>query len=334
MTDVLTYEQRIAAQIEQFRQGVNLHALPDIFHYWAHNYLRPKINDIFEVDGIADFFASPIAAIARSRNGEAIQILSVGSGDCSVDIMVADALIKQGVSEFTIHATELSPVLIEQANQAISGAKLTDHIRCVEVDLNRWSPPSAAFDAAFASHSLHHIENLEHLFAAIRQSLKPGAVFCVSDMIGRNGHMRWPETLEIFQKFWAILPESHRYNRLLSRLELTYINHDCSTQGFEGIRAQDILPLLLVNFYPGRFLTVGGLTDILLDRAFGHNFDPQNDFDRNFIDLVHMVNEKFLEAGIITPTQLLAYFHVEPSNVITWKDIGPERSIRWPYGRG
>jgi hypothetical protein len=49
------YEARVRQQIEQYRHVENMHALPDIFHYWSNKYLRPKINAVLEVDSINDF---------------------------------------------------------------------------------------------------------------------------------------------------------------------------------------------------------------------------------------------------------------------------------------
>ncbi|MER8430384.1 class I SAM-dependent methyltransferase [Mesorhizobium caraganae] len=323
-----TYEERIAAQIEQYRAGVNVHALPDIFHYWANQYLRPQIIQLFGAVSIAEIFALPI--IERAKGKSTVEVLSIGSGDCSVEIEVATILRDRIGTGFRIYATELSPILIKQANSAIAATGLSDCLVCLETDLNTWTSKPASFDVAMVSHSLHHIVELEHVFLNVQQALRPGGVFCISDMIGRNGHMRWPEALEIMQKFWAILPEGHKYNHLLTRTEPAYINFDCSGEGFEGIRAQDILPLLLQRFYPGKFLAAGGLTDVFVDRAFGHNFDPKNNFDRNFIDLVHHVNELLLRAGVLTPTQLFAYFHVGPAK-LEWVGTPPDRAVRWPY---
>jgi SAM-dependent methyltransferase len=229
-------------------------------------------------------------------------------------------------------ATELSPLLIKQANSTIAAQGLSDLIVCQETDLNSWSFPELSFDAAMTSHSLHHIVGLEHIFAGIKGALRPGGIFAISDMIGRNGHMRWPEALETMQRFWAVLPESHRYNHILKRIEAEYQNFDCSGEGFEGIRAQDILPLLLMHFYPGRFLAVGGLIDVFVDRAFGHNFDQSNDFDRSFIDLINHVNELLLRAAVITPTQMFGYFHVDPVES-DWIGTSPRNAVRFPYGK-
>ena len=67
---------------------------------------------------------------------------------------------------------------------------------------------------------------------AIRTGLRESVEFDTSEMIGRNGHMRWPEALERVQAYWKELPEPYRRNRLMRRYEEKYINHDCAIQGF------------------------------------------------------------------------------------------------------
>jgi hypothetical protein len=39
---------------------------------------------------------------------------------------------------------------------------------------------------------LHHVLNLEGLFGQIKSHLKEHGLFIISDIIGRNGHLRWP----------------------------------------------------------------------------------------------------------------------------------------------
>jgi hypothetical protein len=54
--------------------------------------------------------------------------------------------------------------------------------------------------------------------------------------------MRWPEALELVTELWKELPTKYKDNCLLKRVQLEYENWDCSTEGFEGVRSQDILP--------------------------------------------------------------------------------------------
>ena len=128
-------------------------------------------------------------------------------------------------------------------------------------------------------------------------------------MIGRNGHMRWPEAFILIQEFWKQLPKEYTYNHAYKRFEKAYINHDCSTRSFEGIRAQDILPLLINRFEFELFLPFANIVTLFIDRVFGHNFDPQKPFDTEFIDRVHAADEAAILSGKITPTQMYAVMH-------------------------
>ena len=64
-------------------------------------------------------------------------------------------------------------------------------------------------------------------------------------------------------EFWRKLPPSYRFNRKLERYEEMFLNYDCSADGFEGIRSQDILPLLLENFHFHVFIALANV-----DRTF------------------------------------------------------------------
>ena len=125
-------------------------------------------------------------------------------------------------------------------------------------------------------------------------------------MVGRNGHLRWPEALRIVQEFWRHLPPSYRFNQKLGGFEETFADWDCSVEGFEGVRSQDVLPLLLEYFHFQLFIPFGNVIDPFIDRAFGPHFDVTAEWDRNFLDRVHQRDELEMAAGRLTPTHLLA----------------------------
>ena len=122
----------------------------------------------------------------------------------------------------------------------------------------------------------------------------------------RNGHRRWPEALELVEKFWRELPARYRYDRQLRRQDEAYPDFDCSKEGFEGIRSQDILPLALERFGFEFFYAFPNVTDPFVDRSYGPNFDAEGAWDREFIDRVHACDEAEIRAGRITPTHMLA----------------------------
>src|SRR5437763_9862673 len=125
-------------------------------------------------------------------------------------------------------------------------------------------------------------------------------------MIGRNGHMRWPEALTIVNEYWEELPASYRYDRQRFLQLDGFENWDCAKEGFEGIRAQDILPLLVQRFSFDIFLAFANVIDPFIERSFGPNFSIERDWDRTFVDRVHARDEDALAAGHIKPTHMFA----------------------------
>lgn len=157
-----------------------------------------------------------------------------------------------------------------------------------------------------ANQSLHHVVELEHLFDQIRFSMSEDGSFIVSDMIGRNGHQRWPEALEVVESIWRDLDEKYKFNNQLRRQEDKFLNWDSSGAGFEGIRAQDVLPELIRRFSFEFFYGYGNVIDIFVDRSFGPNFDPEDAADRALIDKIQAMDIEMLGDGRLTPTHMFA----------------------------
>lgn len=302
------YTSRVAQQIEQYRETKDIHELPDIFHYWSNKYLRERLNSIIGADSIAEFYSNALTRVAQRRNEAVQSFVSLGAGACEVEISVTKTLLAKGLDscKFNLQCIEISPFLAERAKTKIAEAKLDDYISVIQMDLNDWSPQADSVDAVIANHSLHHMVELEKIFDAIQYSLRKEGAFITNDMIGRNGHMRWPEVKAWIDAMWPMLPERAKYNNQLKRLEPTFLNYDCSSEGFEGIRAQDILFLLVERFDFERFLAYGGLPDVFIDRSFGHNFNTSSACDRGFIDFVQFLNDKLIAIGEIKPTMMFA----------------------------
>ena len=89
-------------------------------------------------------------------------------------------------------------------------------MRAEQTDLNNWKATGDA-DIYLAIHSLHHVVELEHLYEQAARSLDPDGVMLVNDMVGRNGHVRWPEAGAILNRIWSDLPDRYRLNQLFGR---------------------------------------------------------------------------------------------------------------------
>ena len=317
-------DARIAAEVDFFR-NMDLNALPEIHCYWANKHLIGHLAEAFGVGGIFDIFAQELRASIEATGNPLI--ISIGAGDCEIEAETAARMIAGGFTRFSFECLELSPFLIERGNARIKERRLERHLSFTETNLAHWRP-ERKFGTAFANHSLHHIEALEHVFDMIGEGLEPQGSFVAADMIGRNGHMRWPESLAIINALWTVIPDDWKQNRPLARFEETFINHDCSTHGFEGIRAQDILPMLLERFQFHRFAAWGGLLDCFVDRAFGHNLSSQNPFDRKFIDTLWETNQALIRLGVLTPTQMVAVMKKEKGPLVSAAGLDPAKCVR------
>ena len=321
-----TDDYRAKLQEEQriFRENQQVHNLPDIFHYWSNKYVLPMLEAV-GIRGSQELFADAMAAQCE-RNPRA-RFVSIGSGNCDLEIDLAQRLQAAGHYGFVIDCLDLNEAMLERGRAAAATHAVTEQIDCIAGDFNHWKP-EREYDAVIAIQALHHVVNLEGLFDSIRACLKPEGVFVVSDMIGRNGHMRWPEALEIIYDCWRHLPPSYRYNHQLRRYEEMFIDWDCSVEGFEGIRAQDILPLLVERFNFERFVAFGNVIDPFVERSFGHNFDASSEWDRALIDKIHQRDEAASKAGRVKPTHMFAVMSRQPQRTLHVAPWTPEFCVR------
>lgn len=320
---VSEYEARLASEIDIYRDCTDVHNLPPIFHYWSNRYIRP----LLEPSGFEDSAGMFLLAFEKQcakHPDETVRFLSAGSGNCDLEVSVATELRSKGYDDFVIECVDLNPAMLERGADLAKKRRVTGNLAFIEADLNSWVA-QREYHAVMADQSLHHVMELESLFAQIRQALLPDGTFVISDMIGRNGHLRWPRALAIVREFWRKLPPSYRCNCRSGRYEAVFEDADCSTESFEGIRAQDILGLLAETFHFQYFLGFGNVIDPFVDRSFGPNFDPAAAWDREFVDRVHQRDQEEMAAGLLGPTHMLAVLGTSPDAAPVFGKCTPPR---------
>jgi len=322
-------EARLRKELETFNDNINIHDLPDIFHYWSNKYLKPLLeeHDIIHPD---DLFVRHMFDSVSFCGGEKPIFISIGSGNCDTEVRIAKRLKEKGLQKFCIECLELSSNMLKRGHDLAVKEGVIENLSFIESDFNTWKA-NKEYTSVIANHSLHHTQNLEGVFIEIKKSLHKNGAFITNDMIGRNGHQRWPEALNAVHNFWQELPETYKYNHQLKRFEVMYENWDCSTEGFEGIRAQDILPLLIKNFHFQLFIGFSNVIDVFIDRCFGQNFNPNNKWDTDFIDKVHQFDEESIRNGTIKPTHMMAVMKKLPvKNPDYSRGFSPEFCVRDP----
>ncbi len=320
------YDERVAREIQTFSNQLDVHQLPRIFHYWSHTYLRPILME-FGYAHPEDAFVQEIARVYQTR-GRRLRIISLGAGSGDAEVRVAAALRQQGIHDFLIECVDINPTMAPRCAQLAAAADVSAQVIGKRGDFNRWLP-DGEYDVVIANQSLHHVLELEHLLDAIRTGIGAEGVFMTCDMVGRNGHMRWPELMPDVRRFWDELAPAKRYNQQLRRMEMEFSDWDCAVEGFEGVRAQEVLPLLVERFAFDTFVAWGNLTDIFIDRSFGHNLNPDDPADIDFIDRVHARDEQALLSGEWKPTHIFAVMRrdaMQPTRY--WRNLSPEFSVR------
>jgi len=326
------YDDRVNAELTNFNktltEGGVTSSIPKSFTYWASKYLSPRLVDVFGSAQIENIFANEILECSQKISRNELRILSLGSGDCVFEKSVHDIICRKIKANWT--CTDLNPTVSAYAASLISDSGFSGDFKFHTVDLNK-NFVSGKYDVIIVNHALHHFVKLEFILDSVRDNLDAGGRFVVSDMIGRNGHMRWPEALAVVEMLWEMLPDNYRFNNHAKCIEgRSFNNYDCTTGGdFEGVRAQDIMPLLLERFNFAKFVGFGNIPDVFVDRAYGPNFDCERDFDKYFIDFTEKLNSYLIDRGVIKPTMMIATLANEdvPCLFDRWL---PEFSLRQP----
>lgn len=300
----LEYEAKAKEELRTYGECEEVHSLPPIFHFWSNQYLRADLAP-FGINGPDDLFARFAGQRVREIGARTARLASIGAGNCELEAALAARLRGQGETLFEIDCIDLNPAMLARGRETAQGLGVVEHLNFVDADFNCWRP-ERTYDVILANQSLHHVVELERLFDGMESALAPDGKILVSDMVGRNGHRRWPVALEQIWELWGELPPSYRYNLRFGCYEALYVDRDYSQVGFEGIRAQDILPLLNERFDFELFFGFGNLIDPFVDRAFGPHFDPERAWDREFIGRVHERDRTGIQNGEFPPTHLLA----------------------------
>ena len=171
--------------------------------YWTqHPMVRARINMLVSGRRDADAYGR-LAEFLEERGhprplGRCIS-LGCGSGGLERD------LARRGlVGE--IDGYDLSAEAIAEARRLASEEGLGS-IRYHVADLVDQDLPAGAFDAVFAHSSMHRVEALEGVFAAVRRALKPGGLFHLHEFVGPS-RLQWADLqMRLINKFLDSLPE-------------------------------------------------------------------------------------------------------------------------------
>ena len=235
--------------------------------YWTcHPIINEYVNSMIspESGNILEWFAKNYTNSKPFSKG-----LSLG---CGTGVAERQA-IQAGLCLF-MDGIDISPASVEVARSEALKTGMGDRLRYSVSDLNSLKLPARHYDCALCIGSLHHIENLEHVFDELRNSLKPDAYLLINEYVGPS-RLQWTKKqLDILNRGWEIMPPEFRKAGSISPVNKEdLIKVDPS----EAVRSSEIVSMLYNYFevvehteYGGSFLmpfwSQGIMPDIFLDR--------------------------------------------------------------------
>lgn len=196
-------------------------------------------------------------------------------------------------------AFDISPESIALAKKLGRESELIDRIDYRIADVNSISLGREKYDIAFASMSLHHFADLEHVFHEVRHALKPGSLFVYNEYVGPDQFQWTDRQLAIMNDLLRILPKKYRRNLTTGELKekirrptIESMNgHDPS----EAIRSSDIIRLTEENFEIVERIDYGGtLLHVLFQDIVG-NFSPTAEEDMALVRLICYIEESLIK---------------------------------------
>ncbi len=292
------YEDVLSDEVKKFK---DYEAEESAFaHYVYDTYLARLLRSAFPYDSFAAMLEH-YARAAAERRGAPVRVVSLGSGNCDVELALACV---EGLDcRFTCY--DINPHMAERARERAAERGVEERFDFRQADLNKIQL-EGPYDLVIANHSLHHFVELEHIFDQVHDAMEPESVFLVNDMIGRNGHMFYGTTLELTNRLWSLLPKELKQNRATLMHTPSRYQFDQSVANFEGIRAADIVPCLEERFRFRDFAPFFPLVNRFFDRDFGPNFALDDPLHRAFIDLIIALDERASREHLLRPTQMLA----------------------------
>lgn len=146
----------------------------------------------------------------------------------------------------------MSEGAVEKA-RALARAEGHTHIHYRVSDINKASLAVNAYDVVFGISSIHHITNLESLYANVYRALKPGGCFYMDEFVGASQFQWTTSQLEAVNEILRQIPERLRVRRsdgttIRNAVARPTIDQMNAADPSEAIRSDELIPLLSEHF--------------------------------------------------------------------------------------
>ena len=270
--------------VQRLKAPEELQPRPDTAYVYADRLLQESLR-MESPD-----FATSLRALAGGRR---LKVLSLCCGAARIEAEFAGIAIKHGV--------EVDWTLLDMNGKLLrtAAAKFGDRTpRLVVGDINQVEDFGERFDVVMCVSALHHVVELERVLEFVSESLRPaGEFWSIGEAIGRNGNRLWEADYLVANAFFEQLPARLRANRGTGAVDECLPNVHCADASFEGIRSQEILPLLARQFEAVHTYLYNCFLWRLTNQAYSDNYDLSQSKDIQYLQDAVIAELQHFEQG-------------------------------------
>lgn len=223
---------------------------------------------------------------AKAANSNTVKVLSLCSGSARIEANMASqcpANVEWSLLDINTDLLNLA------AKQFPPDLKLD----LIEADVNQLCFSGEKWDVILCVSGLHHIVELEKLIQFCHTSLtEDGEFWSIGEYVGKNGNRLWPPAKHEANKLFQQLPEKYRLNRHTQQNDIEVPDGDCSVGFFEGIRSEDIEPIISRWFEARTLYRKNCFLWRLTDSAYSDNYNLSDPVDRAW--LIQLINAEII----------------------------------------
>lgn len=242
----------------------------DAYHY-AHHLLTRQLR------AVPPDFHGRLREMAERKANAPLRVLSLCCGAARIEASFASALGME--AQWTL--MDINEGLLRSAAAAFPEGQ---SVELIVGNLNAIADYGERYDVILCVSGLHHIVELERVIGFIRDALADdGEFWSIGEAIGRNGNRLWGRDRAAANAFFRQLPDRLRRNRHTGVVEESLPDIDYSTGTFEGIRSQDIEPLLSRYLHPVDLYRRNCFLWRLVDLSYADNYDMHDPADLQWL---------------------------------------------------
>lgn len=293
-----SYDERLKSELKHYKQIFKDRLFQEVPQVWneVEKKFSEQIRRTAGVDGLPEYIAKHTAKRKR------INLLSLGSGACGVELAMVAPLLKSQGTAMTLTSVDINDEILNQAKEEAD--KRDIDFLGVAQDINKLRLEPNSYDVIMAYAAMHHFEKLDKISAEINKALKPNGIFITVDIPTRNGYLMWPETRSLVDMIWQVLPKKYKWDHTVSKIPIymsKYPDVDYSIGSFECANSEEIIPALRKHLKEVQYVPTFAFARRFFDTKFGPNFNLQKPVDRAIFELLMKLDQLLVEAQALKP---------------------------------